>query len=221
MKKHTFSFLAHMTTMATMLNSAFSISGNPDGTSILYKNFLKAIISKEVGVALSFMMFLPIIIYNKESYSVYLFLILFMFFMFWVSFSSQKPSYDKNTRNFNPDQSSKKTGYFTFTKINTYILIEKKYMESDLSLGNISEKFKISKGYLSLLINTHTQKSFNDYINELRIEASKKMLVDIHYEKYTIESIGLECGFNSKSNFYTSFKKFSGQTPNQFKKLQK
>lgn len=136
-----------------------------------------------------------------------------------IRFGSHNPSYNKSKKN-NTNQFSKKTGYITFSKINEYVLQEKKYMESDISLGSISEKFGISRGYLSQLINTHTKKSFNDYINELRIEASKKMLVDIYYDKYTIESIGLECGFNSKSNFYTTFKKFSGQTPNQFKKLQ-
>ena len=43
------------------------------------------------------------------------------------------------------------------------------------------------------------------------------MLVDAHYKNYTIESIGLECGFKSKSNFYITFKKLTGQTPNQYK----
>ena len=38
------------------------------------------------------------------------------------------------------------------------------------------------------------------------------------YVDYTIVSIGLESGFNSKSTFYSAFKKFTNLSPTQFKK---
>ncbi len=44
-----------------------------------------------------------------------------------------------------------------------------------------ANQFEISKGYLSQLINSHTNTNFNDYINTLRIETSKKMLLDTKY----------------------------------------
>ncbi len=106
----------------------------------------------------------------------------------------------------------------TFEKIHDYIIIEKKYLSPNINSKKIANEFKISCGYLSQLINTYTQKSFNDFINGLRIRDAKIMLLNMEYDHYTIESIGLECGFKSKSNFYVTFKKFTGQTPNQFKK---
>jgi len=111
-----------------------------------------------------------------------------------------------------------KNGVNTYQKIHSYIIEEHKYLDMDLNLSEIAEKFSISSGYLSQLINTNSDQNFNDYINKLRIEASKKMLVETQFENYTIESIGLECGFKSKSNFYAAFKKFTGQTPKAYVK---
>ncbi len=158
----------------------------------------------------------------KQSYYAYPFFISLSLWIYWVGYVGiNRSSSHKKLEKLISLQHSKKTSYDTFAKINEHIITQKKYLLTDLMLINIAKEFEISNGYLSQLINTHTQKSFNDYINELRVETSKKMLQDPQYDNYTIESIGLECGFNSKSNFYTTFKKFTGQTPNQFKKVKK
>ncbi|WP_394802488.1 helix-turn-helix domain-containing protein [Aquimarina acroporae] len=135
------------------------------------------------------------------------------------SLNSNKFSASRLKSNTKSSDKHKKTGFTTFKKIDTYIIENKRYLSPDINLLSLANRFEISKGYLSQLINNHTNTNFNDYINTLRIEASKKMLLDTSYNNYTIESIGLECGFKSKSNFYNAFKKFTGSTPNQFKKI--
>ncbi|WCC44285.1 AraC family transcriptional regulator [Tenacibaculum finnmarkense] len=55
-------------------------------------------------------------------------------------------------------------------------------------------------------------------MNEKKVKQAKVLLLDPNYSNYTITSIGLESGFNSKSTFFTVFKKQSGYTPVQFKK---
>ena len=68
------------------------------------------------------------------------------------------------------------------------------------------------------LVNKFSGKNFSDYINSLRVEEAKRCLRNPGFEAYTMVAIGLECGFNSKSTFYTAFKKFTGQTPTSFRK---
>jgi AraC-like DNA-binding protein len=106
----------------------------------------------------------------------------------------------------------------SFDRIKDYIQEEKSYLNPNLSLKYLSNKFNLSEGYISQLINKNLSINFSDYINSLRVEEAKKMLADSEYERYTVLSIGLESGFNSKSSFYTIFKKVTGQTPLEHKK---
>ncbi|NJM80802.1 MAG: helix-turn-helix domain-containing protein [Flavobacterium sp.] len=98
------------------------------------------------------------------------------------------------------------------------LCIENNYYDSNLSLEFVSNKIGISTNYLSQIINTNNIK-FNDYVNKLRIEKAKEMILSTEFESYTITSIGLEAGFNSNASFYRAFKKEVGKSPSEFKKI--
>jgi len=98
---------------------------------------------------------------------------------------------------------------------------EKPYLEPELTLGQLSEQVDIPVHYLSQIINEKMEQTFGDFINRYRIERAKAMLLDKQYEQYTIISTAYEAGFNSKTAFYSAFKKFTGKTPSQYRKLLK
>lgn len=83
-----------------------------------------------------------------------------------------------------------------------------------LKLKNVAEKLDIPTHRLSQLLNDNLGKSFNAYINEHRIQAACQLLETPH--NLSLEGIGYEVGFNSKSTFFTTFKKIKGLTPAQF-----
>ena len=101
------------------------------------------------------------------------------------------------------------------------ILLENKkiYTDPNLTLTSLAEHMNISSRHLSRIINKGFSKSFSDFINGYRVEEVKKNLLEPDYAHYNILSIGLEAGFNSKSSFYTAFKKETGTNPAQYKKL--
>lgn len=112
----------------------------------------------------------------------------------------------------------------TFTPENTYFKtlqhlmgFEKIYRNPELNLSLTAELLGISACYLSGMVNGITNRSFNDYINGYRIADVKRNLHSEEFEHYTIMSIGLEAGFNSKSAFYNAFKKYTGITPSQYR----
>lgn len=93
------------------------------------------------------------------------------------------------------------------------------YEQSDLTLESLAEQLQISSGYLSQIINEKEEKNFFEFVNRYRIESVKERLADPDFENYTIMGIALECGFQSKSTFNATFKKYTGSTPSAYRKL--
>lgn len=90
------------------------------------------------------------------------------------------------------------------------------HKNTNIKLKDISSELSISSHQLSQLLNDNLGKSFAQFINGYRIEESKQLLKENN--NYTLEAIGFEAGFSSKSNFYATFKKVVGKTPSAFKK---
>lgn len=95
------------------------------------------------------------------------------------------------------------------------------YLDSSLTIQNLAEQVEMPVKELSALINLYMNKHFFDFINEYRIEKAKEILQDPSKKELTILEILYEVGFNSKSSFSTSFKKYTGTTPTDFRKNQK
>ena len=104
-----------------------------------------------------------------------------------------------------------------FEKIKDHIIKSKLYLDPLLSMEVIADELLMSKSYISKLINSYSDYNFSDFVNSLRVEQAKKFLSNDEFSNYTIVSIGLECGFNSKSTFYSAFKKFTSETPTSYR----
>ena len=102
-------------------------------------------------------------------------------------------------------------------EVDAAMLKYKAYLEPDITLDKLAESLSIIPRDLSMLINRHFGINFYEFINKYRIEEAKRMLTDTKYQNTTITDIYLAVGFNSKSVFYTFFKKFESVTPSQFR----
>jgi AraC-like DNA-binding protein len=93
---------------------------------------------------------------------------------------------------------------------------DKPYLNPDLNMESLSNSLNIPKYHITEVLNTEIGSNFFGFVNKYRVEAVKKML-DNPKNQYSIEAIGYECGYNSKSSFFTVFKKLSGMTPMEYK----
>ncbi len=104
------------------------------------------------------------------------------------------------------------------TDILTQIEVKELYLNPNLSLETCANTLNISPSHLSKIINAQPHQNFSELINEYRVRYATELLKNPEFNHYTILSIGLESGFNSKSTFYTAFKKLITLTPVAYKK---
>lgn len=97
------------------------------------------------------------------------------------------------------------------------IKTEKIYQEPELTLQQLATKLNSPAYLVSQAINDELKKSFYDLVNGYRVEEAKRLLLHPDNRNYTILSVGFEAGFNSKTTFNTVFKKFTGNTPTEFR----
>lgn len=95
---------------------------------------------------------------------------------------------------------------------------EKPYKNPEITLVELAQLLNVHPNILSQVINTLENKNFYDYINEKRIEEFKSIVLLPKSKKYTLLSLALECGFNSKTTFNRNFKKLSGVSPSEYLK---
>lgn len=85
------------------------------------------------------------------------------------------------------------------------------YKNPNLNLQDLSKEINISSHQLSQFLNNNLGKNFTSFVNEFRINEACKIITSS--DKLTLESVGYDVGFNSKSTFFAAFKKHTGTTP--------
>lgn len=103
-------------------------------------------------------------------------------------------------------------------KIEKVMAEQKLYTDPNFNLNDLSEAISESRNAISHALNHGLNKSFYNYVNELRIEESKKLLSDPTLAHFTIEGIAAESGFKTMSVFYRFFKDSEKMTPAVYRK---
>lgn len=106
------------------------------------------------------------------------------------------------------------------TQISTLKLYMKEnepFLDPSLTIQELSNQINIPVRDLSVLINHHINQHFFDFVNEYRIQKAMNILKDASKKHLTVLEILYEVGFNSKSSFNTSFKKYTNVTPTEYR----
>ncbi|WP_149276281.1 helix-turn-helix domain-containing protein [Pareuzebyella sediminis] len=103
--------------------------------------------------------------------------------------------------------------------IEEYIEASKCFTKQDLTIMDLADAVNIHPKRISYAINKALDLNFNSFINNFRVEYAKELFQSDKAKKLSIEGIGMEAGFHSKSTFYSSFNKLEGTTPAKFRRF--
>lgn len=92
---------------------------------------------------------------------------------------------------------------------------EEMFKNPNLTLNELAKAVNLTSHQLSQVLNDDLGKNFTSYVNEYRINEACRMMTKEH--PFSLEAIGYEVGFNSKSTFYSAFKKLKSTTPLLYK----
>lgn len=82
------------------------------------------------------------------------------------------------------------------------------------TLDEIARHAYLSKSYLSMLFKQETGIGISEYINRVRIDHSKKLLLET---EMSIAAIAAECGFHDQSYYTKVFQKMAGISPKKYR----
>ena len=94
--------------------------------------------------------------------------------------------------------------------------VEKYHTSASPTLPDLAKKLHATTNNVSQVINERLQLSFPDLLAKYRIEEAQRMMRD-PANNDTVEGIAYSVGYHSKSTFHSAFKRFTGQTPAEYK----
>jgi len=98
-----------------------------------------------------------------------------------------------------------------------YMTEKEPFLDPSLTIQELANQIDIPVRDLSVLINHKMDQHFFDFVNEYRIKKAMNILKDQSKSDLTVLEILYEVGFNSKSSFNTSFKKYTNLTPTAYR----
>lgn len=93
---------------------------------------------------------------------------------------------------------------------------DKLYLNPALTVAMVADHTGVPTKNISAILNQHLQKSFNEFVNEYRVNAIRQRLLNGEARELTIAALAYEEGFNSLPTFQRAFKSVTGQTPSEF-----
>ncbi len=101
-------------------------------------------------------------------------------------------------------------------KLERLMETERMYSDDQLTLRDLADELALTPHQLSQLLNDRLGTNFNAFVNQYRIREACEIL--LNQPEKTVLAVCLEVGFNSKSSFYEAFARFTGTSPQNYRK---
>ncbi|ETT29697.1 AraC family transcriptional regulator [Paenibacillus sp. FSL R5-192] len=96
--------------------------------------------------------------------------------------------------------------------------IEEQFANPDLSLKHLSDRFQITGKHASYLFKTEFNMKFVDFVTELRMKETEQLLLNTDY---SLQDIALKVGYANGITLGRVFKRVTGITPGDYRRLKR
>jgi AraC-like DNA-binding protein len=97
-----------------------------------------------------------------------------------------------------------------------YLIQEKPYLDKDFTMDKLAQALNLPRHHVYFCMNKVLKVKFPELRKQLRIQYAKELLEQGKNDILTIEGIGNQAGFSSRSNFFSAFKSEVGCTPSEY-----
>lgn len=107
------------------------------------------------------------------------------------------------------------TGREEINRVMEYVQL---HLKEDISLRSMAHYVNLDERYLSTLFSRQTGETFINYLQQARVDKAVALLLETDL---TIREIGEQAGFANENYFFRIFKRWTGETPAQYRKSKK
>jgi AraC-like DNA-binding protein len=96
---------------------------------------------------------------------------------------------------------------------------QKPFLDPEFTLDDLARTMQVPKHHLYYCFNHILQKKFIQFKSEYRIQYAQQLIANGHTKDKTLEAIGLESGFSSRTSFIRVFREMTGMAPRDYQRL--
>lgn len=152
--------------------------------------------------------FLGLNLYNIRGFT-YIGDLSFTLMVLWVSYYAFRNAFFPSRHRLKTSKESQ----LLLDKIDHLFVEEKIFLDDELDQRKLGYYLKIRTSYLTKLLPNR----FRNLVNKYRIAEAKKRILDKRYQKYSLESIGLDVGFGDRRAFQRAFEQIEKMDPLEFR----
>lgn len=94
---------------------------------------------------------------------------------------------------------------------------ERPWQDSELTLADLASRLNTTPHKLSEVLNSQLGQTFYDFVNGYRVREVQRRIAAGEAQRVKMLTLALDAGFASKSTFNVVFKKFTSQTPSDYR----
>lgn len=161
---------------------------------------------------------------------VFLILIFGAFFLYYVSYQAYvhpvffekmpKSVLEIKEKTLKPFKESHSCSQELSEKMENLMAENEYFLDYNLTINDFAQKIHMSPRLVSSCINKNMGRNFNEWVNGFRVNRAKDLIEKDKTNRWSIEGIGSEAGFKSRSALYAAFKNELGCSPGEFRKNQ-